>query len=239
MFQVIAFEAQLPKFTSSFLAMAEELVLTVDVAHTGLGMTFSQLRLSPNKPLSTIKEVLERKTGTSPQYMAISMISPSGLPIQLTDDMKSLSELGVTDGCLLEITDTDPASMVADNSLVDTSVAPKTIVSAKPSPGFAAFRKKNVAKKKPVNDATGADAAAKLSLGDRVQTKSGLVGVIRFIGRVEPLPAGFWVGVELDTPDGRNNGEVKGVTLFQCPENHGTVSRPSDFLLISADEEEL
>ena len=46
-------------------------------------------------------------------------------------------------------------------------------------------------------------------------------------GRVEPLPKGFWVGVELDAPNGKSDGEVKGVRLFSCAEKHGAVCRPS------------
>ena len=57
--------------------------------------------------------------------------------------------------------------------------------------------------------------------------KSGKTGTIRFIGPIEPLPKGFWCGVELDDASGRNDGEVKGVRLFTCEANRGAVLRPS------------
>ena len=50
---------------------------------------------------------------------------------------------------------------------------------------------------------------------------------IRYIGRVAPLPKGFWVGLELDQATGKNDGEVKGVRLFECESNRGAVCRPS------------
>ena len=41
------------------------------------------------------------------------------------------------------------------------------------------------------------------------------------------LPAGWWVGIELDSPTGKNDGEVKGVRLFRCAAQCGAVCRPS------------
>ena len=59
--------------------------------------------------------------------------------------------------------------------------------------------------------------AEALDIGMRViSKKSKKVGTIRFIGQIEPLPLGWWIGVELDDESGKNDGEVKGVRLFQC-----------------------
>ena len=56
----------------------------------------------------------------------------------------------------------------------------------------------------------------------RVQLKDGNQeeGIVRYFGNVEIAP-GTWVGVELNKPVGRNNGTVKGVTYFSCPDEHG------------------
>lgn len=48
-------------------------------------------------------------------------------------------------------------------------------------------------------------AGAELSLGARAQTPSGLVGTVRFIGPVQ-FSAGTWVGIELESPAGKNVG---------------------------------
>ncbi len=39
-----------------------------------------------------------------------------------------------------------------------------------------------------------------------------------FVGRVEGLPLGWWVGVKYDEPLGRNDGSVKGKKIFDAPQ---------------------
>jgi hypothetical protein len=52
-------------------------------------------------------------------------------------------------------------------------------------------------------------------------------GEIKFVGAVEGLGAGFWVGVQLDEPLGRNDGSYKGVRYFDAPNTFGSFVRPS------------
>ena len=116
-------------------------------------------------------------------------------------------------------------------------------VEAKANSGFAAFRKKQAKKKPAATDETGKELAAALEVGLRITTKSGKAGTIRYIGAIEPLPKGYWVGVELDEAEGRNDGEVKGVRLFTCEAKHGAVMRPDGVTRAAAegkdDDEEL
>ncbi|XP_026836924.1 kinesin-like protein KIF13B isoform X5 [Drosophila erecta] len=55
-------------------------------------------------------------------------------------------------------------------------------------------------------------------------------GVIRFVGTTEFQP-GAWIGVELDTPTGKNDGSVKGVQYFQCKPKHGMFVRSDKLVL--------
>ena len=48
----------------------------------------------------------------------------------------------------------------------------------------------------------------------------------RYVGRVEGLAAGFWVGVEYDEPLGKNDGSVKGRRYFSCTQGFGAFVRP-------------
>lgn len=53
-------------------------------------------------------------------------------------------------------------------------------------------------------------------------------GTVQFVGVVNEIPgtAGPWVGVVLDEPTGKNDGEVKGTRYFTCKANCGVFVRP-------------
>jgi tubulin-folding cofactor B len=52
-------------------------------------------------------------------------------------------------------------------------------------------------------------------------------GTISYLGLVPEIPGiGFWVGVTLDEPTGKNNGSVKGKRYFECGSNCGVFVRP-------------
>jgi len=55
---------------------------------------------------------------------------------------------------------------------------------------------------------------------------AGKRGIVRFIGETSFSP-GTWVGMELETADGKNDGSVQGVRYFDVPANHGLFVRAS------------
>ncbi|KAM6459915.1 CAP-Gly domain-containing linker protein 4 isoform 2-T5 [Liasis olivaceus] len=59
-----------------------------------------------------------------------------------------------------------------------------------------------------------------LKLGDRVVIAGQKVGTLRFCGMTE-FASGQWAGIELDEPDGKNNGTVGKVQYFKCAPKHG------------------
>ncbi|XP_069055244.1 CAP-Gly domain-containing linker protein 4 isoform X2 [Lepisosteus oculatus] len=59
-----------------------------------------------------------------------------------------------------------------------------------------------------------------LRLGDRVVIAGQKVGTLRFCGGTE-FASGQWAGVELDDPEGKNDGSVGGVQYFSCQPKHG------------------
>ena len=73
---------------------------------------------------------------------------------------------------------------------------------------------------------TGKDEAALMSVGDRVTVGAKGEGTIRYVGTIENLPLGFWIGIELDEKEGKHDGEVKGTRIFQCEPGHGLCVRP-------------
>lgn len=60
-------------------------------------------------------------------------------------------------------------------------------------------------------------------IGDPVVFRSDrgeMTGVLRFMGETN-FATGEWAGIELDEPDGKNDGSVLGERYFYCAKNHG------------------
>lgn len=63
------------------------------------------------------------------------------------------------------------------------------------------------------------------ALGSRVVFKD-IPGTVQFVGETQ-FAAGLWIGVELDTCEGKNDGSVKGVQYFSCADGFGIFVRES------------
>uniref|UniRef100_A0A8C0S6G7 CAP-Gly domain containing linker protein family member 4 n=1 Tax=Canis lupus familiaris TaxID=9615 RepID=A0A8C0S6G7_CANLF len=59
-----------------------------------------------------------------------------------------------------------------------------------------------------------------LKLGDRVVIAGQKVGTLRFCGTTE-FASGQWAGIELDEPEGKNNGSVGKIQYFKCAPKYG------------------
>ncbi|XP_052897420.1 kinesin-like protein KIF13B isoform X1 [Anopheles moucheti] len=55
-------------------------------------------------------------------------------------------------------------------------------------------------------------------------------GLIAFIGATH-FQGGTWIGVELDTPTGKNDGTVQGIQYFECRPKHGIFVRVDKLIL--------
>jgi tubulin-specific chaperone B len=95
----------------------------------------------------------------------------------------------------------------------------------------------------------GIESVVGVEIGMRCEVQPGARrGVIMWVGESEALKPGYWVGVKLDEPLGMNNGTIKGMKLFECGENHGSMCRgknvtvgdfPDMFDMNSDEEEEI
>ncbi|XP_064004236.1 centrosome-associated protein 350 isoform X2 [Pogoniulus pusillus] len=77
----------------------------------------------------------------------------------------------------------------------------------------------------PVSIPAAADSMADFSIGDRVLVSEVQPGTLRFKGLTK-FAKGFWAGVELDKPEGNNNGTYDGIGYFDCKEKHGIFAPP-------------
>lgn len=74
---------------------------------------------------------------------------------------------------------------------------------------------------------TNTEGPVKLHEGSQVLlTSSNEMGTIRYIGPTDFAP-GIWLGLELRSAKGRNDGSVGAKRYFTCKLNHGVLVRPS------------
>ncbi|XP_041518226.1 centrosome-associated protein 350 isoform X3 [Microtus oregoni] len=91
-----------------------------------------------------------------------------------------------------------------------------------------------------------ADELLDFHIGDRVLIGNVQPGTLRFKGETN-FAKGFWAGVELDKPEGNNNGTYDGIVYFVCKDKHGIFAPPqkishilenfNDYIDINEDEE--
>ncbi len=67
---------------------------------------------------------------------------------------------------------------------------------------------------------------------DKIECK----GTVRYFGTPKFAP-GEWVGLQLDSPHGKNDGSVKGERLFECEMGYGLFARAHQLTVLSQSDE--
>lgn len=232
-------------------ARADSTVL-MHVTHSNLKNTsFFELRLDRHMTVLSVKEKLKSHTGTAVGAMLLQLKDLNGQVIAtLGDDNTVLGFYSPQDGFTLHIVDMDPNSSSANGWLEDVSKVQKYEISEddynarentyrkfkeqklKEDPTWTL--QKEIAKRsgKEVKEAVQdpefqAQEASKVQVGNRCEVYPGSKrGEVMFVGKVEGLPLGYWVGVKYDEPIGKNDGSVKGKRLFECAPKYGGLVRP-------------
>ncbi|XP_054051871.1 CAP-Gly domain-containing linker protein 4 isoform X2 [Rissa tridactyla] len=94
-----------------------------------------------------------------------------------------------------------------------------TRVSSAPSKISAGLYSSLATRKNPFDE-------GEIQVGDRVLVVGQRTGTVRFCGMTKFAP-GFWCGIELDKPHGKNDGSVGGVQYFSCLPRYGIFAPPS------------
>ncbi|VDN01005.1 unnamed protein product [Thelazia callipaeda] len=69
-------------------------------------------------------------------------------------------------------------------------------------------------------------SSAKINNGEKNNDFQKGSGVVEFCGKTE-FADGVWIGINLDGPNGKNDGSVRGVRYFECEPNHGIFMKAS------------
>ncbi|KAJ6219103.1 hypothetical protein RDWZM_004915 [Blomia tropicalis] len=129
----------------------------------------------------------------------------SRLPRGTSAGSKASSSFGSTES----LTTSDTASSVDIGSRQLTSLKSTSIPKANP----------NLTLK------LSSDSVDDFSIDEKVWVNGSRPGIIRFIGETK-FAVGKWIGVQLTSPDGKNDGAVAGVRYFSCPNNCGVFVKP-------------
>jgi dynactin 1 len=70
-----------------------------------------------------------------------------------------------------------------------------------------------------------------IKVGQTVETTSEQQGVVRYVGPIH-VSDGIFIGIELSTPTGKNDGAVRGERYFTCSPGHGLFIRDSSIAQI-------
>ncbi|GIQ86926.1 hypothetical protein KIPB_008866, partial [Kipferlia bialata] len=160
------------------------------------------------------------------------------------EDQHTLGDMGIDTGVEIHCVDENPMSVLRnggfqDLSAVDKYEMPDQVYDTLPNSVRAIQREKyetdpeyrasvdarrDRALLAPVKFQAEAEA---LTVGERCNTKLGR-GVIRYVGKTkgDPVKPGYWVGVQLDEPNGTNNGHVGDAVYFECDNKFGVLLRP-------------
>lgn len=237
------------------MQQAADSTVVLQITHNHLKARFPEIRLDMHMRIEAVKHKINTHTGTSPDTMVVQLNDENGrLVAVLQDDARKLGFYSPRNGWTLHVVDTDGSSLSAQGWLEDVSKVQKYNISDddynKRDNTYRKFKADKLAQdptwtlekelairagreyvppatKAAADDDTGEQEAAVIDVRQRCSVDPGdRRGEVKFVGRVEGLAPGYWVGVALDEPAGKNDGSVKGQRYFECGAGYGVFVRP-------------
>jgi len=203
---------------------------------------------SINLTIAEFKKKLEMFAGTQPQFQRLQLFDKEDkLVADVDDDSKTLAQFGAESGMKIFVIDLDPNNMV--RSLQDTSNVEKFSISDeeynKREGTYRKWKEQNPSEsKKIVPESKQKEECENIKVGNRCEVEPGVggdlkrKGTVMYVGPVDGS-SGFWVGVKLDEPLGKNDGSLKGKRYFDCPDKYGSFVRPEKVTVGDFPEDDL
>mmetsp|Transcript_11736 Transcript_11736/g.35759 ORF Transcript_11736/g.35759 Transcript_11736/m.35759 type:complete len:270 (+) Transcript_11736:118-927(+) len=214
-------------------------VVSLGVTHSNLAAAFPEMRFELAMTVMELKDRLYACTGTLTAHMKLALKNGRGnLVCTMDDDCARIEAYNPRNGYTVHVIDTDPHSRSQGGWLENTLLVPKYEMSEQVYENrkgtFRSYKKDLVAKNANISEEKLAELEerrSQIAQGTKVGLRcevnpGGKRGVVRYVGKPDTLPSGFWIGVELDEPVGKNDGCAKSVRLFSCPRGHGEFVRP-------------
>jgi len=232
-------------------------MVCIHVTHSNLLRRMQELRFDKHMTIAAVKSKLHTHCGTNPANQRLILCEGGNAICPLDDDSKMLGYYSVESGMEIHVIDEDPYSMSKGGGLENTDLIEKYRMSddayekrkgtvrewikdqrAKdpnwkpPKPNMSVGlggQKVAPPPREPEGPPPGPEAVEGMAVGMRCQVMPGKRrGAVGFIGEVEGLAAGYWVGVKLDEPVGRNDGSRGDKKYFECEPGFGSFVRPKN-----------
>ncbi|KAL5720021.1 hypothetical protein ACHQM5_012733 [Ranunculus cassubicifolius] len=221
---------------ASRLQMPADDSVLLRATHSNIKTFSSDIRVSLQTTVESIKDKLWKKSGTSVDSMRLELYDDFGSKVaDLSENLKPLGFYSPHDGYRVHIIDLDPSSVTSGGWLEDTSLVEKYTISDEAYDkldGTVRKYKEKLASQNPSIFETKAsdkykDFCENIKVGDRCEVEPGEKrGVVKYVGEADNIGSGFWVGVQYDEPLGKHDGLVRGKRYFECPPLHGAMIRP-------------
>lgn len=218
-------------------------VVSINISHSNITARMIELKFDLHQTLADVKGKIYTHSGTNPGMQKLTLRSGGETLCLLDDDSKMLGFYGVQSGMEIHVSDDDPFSLTRGGALEDVSGVEKYRMSEEDydkrkgtlrswikeqkanDPNWVEpWNEKEARLAKAPRDGPppGKESVGGMEAGQRCEVQpGGRRGEVEFIGEVEGLQAGFWVGVRFDEPVGRGDGTVKGKRLFVCDKGFG------------------
>lgn len=220
-------------------------MVQVNVTHSNLRQFVQELRLDLHTTIAEAKRKLYTHNGSSIGHMELQLKDADGNVLcRMLDDDRMLGFYGLQNGMTIHVLDTDPFSLSRDGGLDDVSRIEKYKMSEedydKRDKSYRAFKRTMLAGNpnwKPLHATGGANKPVEayledscvegIAVGNRCTIPPGdRRGDVAYVGLVPELQPGYWVGIRLDEPLGKNDGTAKGKKYFEASEKYGSFVRP-------------
>jgi tubulin-folding cofactor B len=233
-------------------------LVRITVSHSNLKAKFIELRFDKHMLIEDVYvKCCHNCGGGSAETVMLQLFDPMGNFVAQLDDMnKPLGFYGPENGFGIHVQDSDPNSLSAGGWLENTDLVQKFELSEEEYDKREGTVRKWIQSKKaadptwtleaemmrrrdptwqppvPKPENYQQDEAGEMVLGSRCEVNpGGRRGEVKFVGKVEGMQPGWWVGVHLDDPASGSScqdGKCKGVVYFECPDKFGTFARPAN-----------
>lgn len=224
-------------------------MIPVDFSHSSFeGHSWPEIRVDPSWTIEKLKDRVYIMCGTTPEdQILFAKDKITGNSANLDNDEKSLEWYGICHEAEIHITDTNPFAKEHALSFTDVTRVDKYVMSDEEydkRKGTVREHFRKVKEQKALERAAQLEAMknnpnipkeptveeVKIThpVGSRCEVNpGGRRGEVKWVGEMKNQPDMVYIGVRLDEPTGKNDGEVKGVRYFDAGgSSYGCFQRP-------------